>query len=203
MSPERIRGDAYTTAADVWGLGSRCWRASASAVRRLAVKRRITRTSRATARGRGRRGARSITPGGLVRACQKLFEACLAKDAVERPTADELLVMDSPRRRRRPSSRSRPTTPRDGRNELNVCGRTTKSSCRRTSTSTRRRLDGGLGAPRRSAASAAMERARGSRLRRGSRNSRGSSTTARRTTSRTPCAHRDLAGGGRAARTGG
>ena len=51
------------------------------------------------------------------------LEACLAKDAVERPTADELLVMDFLAAARAPSSEYffDGVAPRDGRNELNVC----------------------------------------------------------------------------------
>ena len=54
---------------------------------------------------------------------KRCLEACLAKDAVERPTADELLAMPFFVEAPAPSSEYffAGVAPRDGRNELDVC----------------------------------------------------------------------------------
>ena len=62
-------------------------------------------------------------PSEWTEPARSCLEACLAKDAVERPTADELLVMDFLAAAPAPSSEYffAGLAPRDGRNELNVC----------------------------------------------------------------------------------
>ena len=62
-------------------------------------------------------------PSEWTEPARSCLEACLAKDAVERPTADELLVMDFLAAAPAPSSEYffAGVAPRNGRNELNVC----------------------------------------------------------------------------------
>ena len=122
MSPERIRGDAYTTAADVWGLG-----VSLLAVVRGSApfggKQENEDAEYWRLVGEVVEAPAPSLPADWSAPARSCLEACLAKDAVERPTADELLVMDFLAAARAPSSEYffDGVAPRDGRNELNVC----------------------------------------------------------------------------------
>ena len=94
MSPERIRGDAYTTAADVWGLG-----VSLLAVVRGSAPFGSQEKNNEDAEywrlvGEVVEAPAPSLPSEWTEPAKDCLEACLAKDAVERPTADELLVMD-------------------------------------------------------------------------------------------------------------
>ena len=99
MSPERIRGDAYTTAAEVWGLG-----VSLLAVVRGSAPFGSQEKNNEDAEywrlvGEVVEAPAPSLPADWSAPARSCLEACLAKDAVERPTADELLVMDLLRRR--------------------------------------------------------------------------------------------------------
>ena len=123
MSPERIRGDAYTTAADVWGLG-----VSLLAVVRGSAPFGSDKDKNEDAEywrlvGEVVEAPAPSLPSEWSEPASSCLEACLAKDAVERPTADELLVMDFLAAAPAPSSEYffAGVAPRDGRNELSVC----------------------------------------------------------------------------------
>jgi len=122
MSPERIRGDAYTTAADVWGLG-----VSLLAVVRGSApfggKQENEDAEYWRLVGEVVEAPAPSLPADWSAPARSCLEACLAKDAVERPTADELLGMPFLLEAPAPSSQYffAGQAPRDGRNELNVC----------------------------------------------------------------------------------
>ncbi len=123
MSPERIRGDAYTTAADVWGLG-----VSLLAVVRGSAPFGSDKDKNEDAEywrlvGEVVEAPAPTLPVEWSEPARTCLEACLAKDAVERPTADELLGMPFLLEAPQPSSEYffAGVAPRDGRNELNAC----------------------------------------------------------------------------------
>ena len=123
MSPERIRGDAYTTAADVWGLG-----VSLLAVVRGSAPFGSQEKNNEDAEywrlvGEVVEAPAPSLPADWTDPARSCLEACLAKDAVERPTADELLVMPFFVEAPGPSSEYffAGVAPREGRNELDVC----------------------------------------------------------------------------------
>ena len=123
MSPERIRGDAYTTAADVWGLG-----VSLLAVVRGSAPFGSQEKNNEDAEywrlvGEVVEAPAPSLPSEWTEPAEVVWRRVSAKDAVERPTADELLVMDFLAAAPGPSSEYffAGVAPRDGRNELNVC----------------------------------------------------------------------------------
>lgn len=119
MSPERIKGDAYSTAADIWGLG-----VSLLAVARGAAPFGSTEKDNDDAEywqlvGEVVEAPIPALPHAWSADATTCVASCLAKDARERPTAQELLAMAFLTEAPGPAAAFFfPATERNGRQEL-------------------------------------------------------------------------------------
>ena len=90
MSPERLAGDAYSTSADVWGLGAALV-ALATGAAPFQANSRSSEEAYWEILGEVRDGPAPTLGATSSRAAAACVAACLDKDAAARPSASELL----------------------------------------------------------------------------------------------------------------